>query len=286
LLYEGGWNKQLSYVIAFSPEEVVDVTRRYTIKYDEVLKRRADVGETFLDGAIKAINAQLDIFKVPERIFQLAERSQLEQQDLMSKSKQVDESELEGRISGSTEWKNSRGESGDTKLASKKKIIDFRNYPVAPNVLFRSTSFDTKSPIHCVGNATIDQNKLILTKAQNEQTGSVWWSQKLWIDDGFICLFQFKVTKNGADGFAFVIQGDSDKLIGKGGGHLGYDGISHAVAVEFDTYQNSDTNNDPNGNHISIQTCGEEKISSHHRSSLACVRYRFFHLDFVDSTDK
>ena len=39
-LYEAGWGKKLSYVIAFSVDEVVDVTRRYTAKYQEVKARR------------------------------------------------------------------------------------------------------------------------------------------------------------------------------------------------------------------------------------------------------
>lgn len=40
LMYEKGWNKSLSYVIAFSSYEVQDVTWRYTTKYSEIIQRR------------------------------------------------------------------------------------------------------------------------------------------------------------------------------------------------------------------------------------------------------
>ncbi|XP_055659866.1 peptide-N(4)-(N-acetyl-beta-glucosaminyl)asparagine amidase isoform X1 [Falco peregrinus] len=56
LLYETGWGKKLSYVIAFSKDEVVDVTWRYSCKHQEVLSRRTALSEATLRETINALN--------------------------------------------------------------------------------------------------------------------------------------------------------------------------------------------------------------------------------------
>ncbi|KAG7256083.1 hypothetical protein CRUP_021738, partial [Coryphaenoides rupestris] len=56
LLYEVGWGKKLSYVLAFSKDQVVDVTWRYSCKHPEVLTRRTKVQEAWLLRTISDLN--------------------------------------------------------------------------------------------------------------------------------------------------------------------------------------------------------------------------------------
>ncbi|KAM6176445.1 peptide-N(4)-(N-acetyl-beta-glucosaminyl)asparagine amidase isoform 3-T3 [Erethizon dorsatum] len=58
LLYEIGWGKKLSYIIAFSKDEVVDVTWRYSCKHEEVISRRTAITEELLRETINGLNKQ------------------------------------------------------------------------------------------------------------------------------------------------------------------------------------------------------------------------------------
>uniref|UniRef100_A0A8C8JB00 Peptide-N(4)-(N-acetyl-beta-glucosaminyl)asparagine amidase n=1 Tax=Oncorhynchus tshawytscha TaxID=74940 RepID=A0A8C8JB00_ONCTS len=57
LLYEIGWGKKLDYVLAFSKDQVVDVTWRYSCYHPEVLSRRNKVQEPWLLYTINGLNA-------------------------------------------------------------------------------------------------------------------------------------------------------------------------------------------------------------------------------------
>eukprot|EP01122_Echinamoeba_exundans_P007730 TRINITY_DN2439_c0_g1_i1.p1 TRINITY_DN2439_c0_g1~~TRINITY_DN2439_c0_g1_i1.p1 ORF type:complete len:607 (-),score=107.62 TRINITY_DN2439_c0_g1_i1:9-1829(-) len=123
LMYESGWGKKLSYVLAFSAFEVVDVTKRYTRKWQEVLDRRSLVSEEWLEKKLDLMN-QMVMSSLPPMVWDpMIQRKQLEQNELEetlfydpSASEEKPE-EQEGRISGSKEWKDSRGESGKPKPA-------------------------------------------------------------------------------------------------------------------------------------------------------------------------
>lgn len=52
LIYETGWGKQLSYIIAYSGEEVQDVTWRYSCNHKNVMSRRNECTEEELVQAL------------------------------------------------------------------------------------------------------------------------------------------------------------------------------------------------------------------------------------------
>jgi uncharacterized repeat protein (TIGR01451 family) len=111
---------------------------------------------------------------------------------------------------------------------------------------------------------------------------AIFWSASAWfmtaqpVSSGFSTTFQFQLSNPStapADGIAFVIQnspsgtqaldiGGTTDGCGLGFGEAANGtctpstgGIPNSVAVEFDTYQNTDIN-DVSNNHVAIQSCG------------------------------
>ncbi|MEO6404168.1 MAG: PKD domain-containing protein [Ferruginibacter sp.] len=97
-----------------------------------------------------------------------------------------------------------------------------------------------------------------LTQNSNNQSGSVWNNIKIDLSISFNFVFDVNLgcsDDNGADGIAFVLQPISTS-VGSLGGGLGYQGISPAIGITLDTYQNMSPDNDPTYDHIAIQRNG------------------------------
>jgi len=96
-----------------------------------------------------------------------------------------------------------------------------------------------------------------LTPASNNLSGSIWGLQKIDLSKSFDLNFELSLgslDQSGADGIVFALQQVSTAAGGSGGG-IGYGGISPSVAVEFDTWQNSQYG-DPTFDHVALISNG------------------------------
>jgi len=109
------------------------------------------------------------------------------------------------------------------------------------------------------GSASQDAcNVYTLTPEAGTKSGSVWNNIKINLTQSFDFKFDVYLGRpqpggKGADGIVFVLQPISTS-VGSTGGGLGYEGISPAVGVTIDTYQNT---GDPTYDHIAIQLNGD-----------------------------
>ncbi|XP_078344615.1 peptide-N(4)-(N-acetyl-beta-glucosaminyl)asparagine amidase-like isoform X2 [Oculina patagonica] len=101
LLYERSWGKKLNYIIAFSNEEVVDVTWRYSVKQDEVRERRLLVSEEWLSKTLRTFNSQRQQRLSPERREILLGRSAKELAEFFSV--------YAGKLLGTAAWRRMIG---------------------------------------------------------------------------------------------------------------------------------------------------------------------------------
>jgi len=56
-LWQAGWGKQLSYVVAFSRHGVADVMKRYTKQWDQLKQQRTLVSEDWLQQQCTTLTA-------------------------------------------------------------------------------------------------------------------------------------------------------------------------------------------------------------------------------------
>ncbi|XP_067147593.1 peptide-N(4)-(N-acetyl-beta-glucosaminyl)asparagine amidase isoform X2 [Apteryx mantelli] len=159
LLYETGWGKKLSYIIAFSKDEVVDVTWRYSCKHEEVLSRRTVVSEATLRETINILNRTRQQFVSENRRRELLERTVVELVEFIS-PKTPKPGEFGGRTSGSMAWRVARGEIGSKVYLARKEGSS-------------SASISWKFECKSVG-LKID-NVSIRTSSQTFQSGRIKW---------------------------------------------------------------------------------------------------------------
>lgn len=130
-----------------------------------------------------------------------------------------------------------------------------------------TSDFSTASGLQLNGDASIVGSALRLTPAAFFQAGSAFTASTITLapNVSFSSFFTFRISGSdgagdddgpGADGFAFVVQTNSNNSLGIGGGGLGYLGIPNSLGVEFDTYGNGPGLGDPDGNHVNFNFGG------------------------------
>jgi hypothetical protein len=120
---------------------------------------------------------------------------------------------------------------------------------------FYYPDFATTTGLVLNGNALQASGSILrLTPNALSQAGSAWYNLRENVTEGFRTTFRFQITPaGGGDGFAFVIQNSNTTALGTNGQGLGYDGITRSLAVEFDTYQNTNLN-DISDHEIAVHT--------------------------------
>ncbi|CCE61212.1 hypothetical protein TPHA_0A01280 [Tetrapisispora phaffii CBS 4417] len=114
-IYSINWNKKMSYCIAFNKDGVTDVSRRYIIK-NALERKECNEGNLsfFCDFYTKSLRKSLtndEIYSLEMR--DERERLQFLKPETVTDDTKTTKTEQVGRISGSTEWKKSRGEGGN-----------------------------------------------------------------------------------------------------------------------------------------------------------------------------
>ena len=110
LMYEHGWKRELNYVIAFSLDDVQDVSWRYSNQHQGILKRRQLCNEKELIQTIMELRKKRQVNCSVARKKFLNLRTLRELAELLIIREPTD-NERKGRSSGSLDWRLERGES-------------------------------------------------------------------------------------------------------------------------------------------------------------------------------
>uniref|UniRef100_A0A2P2LVP4 Uncharacterized protein MANES_08G133100 n=1 Tax=Rhizophora mucronata TaxID=61149 RepID=A0A2P2LVP4_RHIMU len=120
LLYERGWKKKLNYVIGIAKDGVLDVTKRYTRKWPEVLSRRNFITELALSAVLNKITKECRCGFTSQDLSILEDLDKRELEELERDLYLIDDASvsLPGRQSGDKEWRISRSEIGSSENSS------------------------------------------------------------------------------------------------------------------------------------------------------------------------
>lgn len=110
-MYEHGWKRNIRYIIAFSNNDVQDVTWRYSNQHKAVLTRRTICTEDELRQTILRLRSKRQQDASPALLKMLAKRTVCELAEFLIE-KDVTDNERRGRSSGSLEWRKQRMEIG------------------------------------------------------------------------------------------------------------------------------------------------------------------------------
>ena len=102
----------MTFVVAASDEEIVDVTPRYVKDWCIVKERRSEKNENTLKAIINNMNNLLESKLNNEDKNKLYERRKLEQEEFANKTGEckISDEEKMPRQSGSLQWRQDRGE--------------------------------------------------------------------------------------------------------------------------------------------------------------------------------
>ncbi|XP_052796357.1 peptide-N(4)-(N-acetyl-beta-glucosaminyl)asparagine amidase-like [Mya arenaria] len=111
LIYEVGWGKKLTYIIAFSVDDIEDVTWRYSADFEALLSRRKECREMWLVKTLYNLDKSKWTSMPEGKKNQRLKRKVAELVEFMT-PKKADGKNLSGRSTGSVEWRLARGEMG------------------------------------------------------------------------------------------------------------------------------------------------------------------------------
>ncbi|MDX1906989.1 MAG: PQQ-dependent sugar dehydrogenase [Bacteroidia bacterium] len=135
-------------------------------------------------------------------------------------------------------------------------VVDLQGDFVHPNDACLNCS---QNGFVLVGNAAdAGPSCLRLTSNAGNQVGAAWYQERINLAYDFTIDYTLYAGDQdaGADGTAFVLQNAGNNAIGAVGGGLGASGITPALGIEFDTYDNGD-GSDLADDHISLFQNGD-----------------------------